>query len=219
MSRIEIQYKVLPAVPNDAPAAAREVAGPPGQEQADPNKPQPFSGDVYDEGDETDPANAYAHLKGEDGTEGWLDHDDDGTVTGWVRTPDGTVYRYTDPQSWAIDVDDAGLRRDGGESAPADGEEIPEGGEADTDGGEPVDEQGDEPEQEADAQVADDDSAMREDGEPAEVTDDGAEGDTDLSADDEVDEESDHMDNRHKRFKFEGKAYELRYETKGPARG
>lgn len=137
----------------------------------DVNKPQPFAGDVYNEGDETDPAASFAHLQGPDGTEAWLDHEPDGTMTGWVRTPNGTVYRYSDPAAWAIDADEAGLKRIGGTmAAAAEGEEPPADDETGdgTGGGAPVD--------------------------------DGV-----------VDEESDHLDNRNKRFAFEGKSYEINY--------
>jgi len=140
-----------------------------GDEHADPNAPQPFSGDVYTEGDETDPAQAFAHLKGEDGTEAWLDHSPQGTIVGWVRTPDGTVYRYSDPAAWAIDADDAGLHKVGGTmggDAPADKPE--------------------------DAEKPSDETPAEDSGEP-------------------VDGEQPGLDNRNKRFSFEGKSYEITY--------
>lgn len=43
---------------------------------------------MYDEGDETDPANAFAAYKGAAGEEAWLDQAPDGTLTGWVRDTD-----------------------------------------------------------------------------------------------------------------------------------
>lgn len=138
-------------------------------EEVDPNAPQPFAGDVYTEGDETDPAQAFAHLKGEDGTEAWLDHDPQGTIVGWVRTPDGTVYRYSDPAAWAIDADDAGLHKVGGTM----------------DGGAPV--EGEEP------------------------TEEPAEEETPAEDGESVDEEEPGLDNRNKRFSFEGKSYEITY--------
>jgi hypothetical protein len=140
--------------------------------EVDPNAPQPFSGDVYTEGDETDPAEAFAHLKGEDGTEAWLDHDPQGTIVGWVRTPDGTVYRYSDPAAWAIDADDAGLHKVGGTM----------------DGGAP-----------AEAETPAEDA-----GEPGEETPPAADGES-------VDGEEPGLDNRNKRFSFEGKSYEITY--------
>ncbi|MFG2865470.1 hypothetical protein [Streptomyces sioyaensis] len=72
---------------------------------------RPWSGDMYDEGDETDPVDAFAAYKGTDGEEAWLDQAPDGTLTGWVRDATGQVWRYTDPDVWAIDVDDAQMSR------------------------------------------------------------------------------------------------------------
>ncbi|WP_370419000.1 hypothetical protein AB8O64_11130 [Streptomyces sp. QH1-20] len=72
---------------------------------------RPWSGDMYDEGDETDPATAFAAYRGADGEEAWLDQAPDGTLTGWVRDATGQVWRYTDPDVWAIDVDDAQMTR------------------------------------------------------------------------------------------------------------
>lgn len=72
---------------------------------------RPWSGDPYDEGDETDPADAFAAYKGAGGEEAWLDQAPDGTLTGWVRDETGQVWRYTDPNVWAIDVDDAPMTR------------------------------------------------------------------------------------------------------------
>ncbi|MFE2157103.1 hypothetical protein ACFW9M_04730 [Streptomyces lydicus] len=72
---------------------------------------RPWSGDMYDEGDETDPAAAFAAYQGTDGEEAWLDQAPDGTLTGWVRDATGQVWRYSDPDVWAIDVDDAQMTR------------------------------------------------------------------------------------------------------------
>ncbi|MEU9699538.1 hypothetical protein [Streptomyces sp. NPDC047981] len=72
---------------------------------------RPWSGDPYDEGDETNPADAFAAYKGPGGEEAWLDQAPDGTLTGWVRDETGQVWRYTDPNTWAIDVDDAPMTR------------------------------------------------------------------------------------------------------------
>ncbi|MFI1201621.1 hypothetical protein ACH4VR_19580 [Streptomyces sp. NPDC020883] len=72
---------------------------------------RPWSGDMYDEGDETDPADAFATYRGIDGEEAWLDQAPDGTLTGWVRDATGQVWRYSDPDVWAIDVDDAHMTR------------------------------------------------------------------------------------------------------------
>lgn len=68
-----------------------------------------WAGDEYTEGDETDPAQARAAFTGEAG-EAWLDRAEDGTLTGWVREPDGTVFRYADVDAWAIDVDGADIQ-------------------------------------------------------------------------------------------------------------
>ncbi|MYW67150.1 hypothetical protein GTY65_24225 [Streptomyces sp. SID8379] len=94
---------------------------------------RPWSGDMYDEGDETDPASAFAAYKGAAGEEAWLDQAPDGTLTGWVRDTGGQVWRYTDPDVWAMDVDDAQMTRthsqadgsSGQESAAAHGGQTP----------------------------------------------------------------------------------------------
>lgn len=83
----------------DAPASAPE------------DDSRPWSGDMYDEGDETDPAAAFAAYRGANGEDAWLDQAPDGTLTGWVRDATGQVWRYTDPDVWAIDVDDAQMTR------------------------------------------------------------------------------------------------------------
>ncbi|MCX4677618.1 hypothetical protein OG413_20310 [Streptomyces sp. NBC_01433] len=100
-----------------------EEAAPPGGSEApedvvgsDPvtgpeDDARPWSGDMYDEGDETDPAAAFAAYQGTDGEEAWLDQAPDGTLTGWIRDATGQVWRYTDPDVWAIDVDDAQMSR------------------------------------------------------------------------------------------------------------
>ncbi|GAA5070957.1 hypothetical protein [Streptomyces similanensis] len=72
---------------------------------------RPWSGDMYDEGDETDPEAAYCAYAGSDGEQAWLDRDPDGTLTGWVRDATGQVWRYTDPDAWATDVDGAQMTR------------------------------------------------------------------------------------------------------------
>lgn len=72
---------------------------------------RPWSGDMYDEGDETDPAQAYAAYTGSNGEQAWLDQAPDGTLTGWVRDSTGQVWRYNDADAWAIDVDDAHMTR------------------------------------------------------------------------------------------------------------
>jgi hypothetical protein len=88
---------------------------------------------VYDEGDETDPAQAYASFSGPAGEQAWLDKAEDGMLTGWVRDETGQVWRYSDPDAWAIDVDDAGMAQTGGAAADdavpgpeaAEGDQLP----------------------------------------------------------------------------------------------
>ncbi|MGG7574100.1 hypothetical protein [Streptomyces sirii] len=96
--------------------APTDGATPADQATADPapgpeDDSRPWSGDMYDEGDETDPSGAFAAYQGADGEEAWLDQAPDGTLTGWVRDATGQVWRYTDPDVWAIDVDDAQMTR------------------------------------------------------------------------------------------------------------
>jgi hypothetical protein len=113
----------VPTPPTPAPAAAPA-----------PDSPQPpvddarqWSGDPYEEGDETDPTQAYSSGKTADGTEAWLDRHTDGTLVGWVRAPDGKVYRYSDPDAWSIDVDDAGITQTTkGDAAPAPADGSPD---------------------------------------------------------------------------------------------
>ncbi|MGW1275500.1 hypothetical protein ACWD4V_00890 [Streptomyces tsukubensis] len=93
-----------PAEPADGSESAAPPAGP--QDDA-----RPWSGGMYDEGDETDPSAAFAAYRGSGGEEAWLDRAPDGTLTGWLRDATGQVYRYTDPDMWAIDVDDAQMTR------------------------------------------------------------------------------------------------------------
>ncbi|GGW95128.1 hypothetical protein [Streptomyces noursei] len=118
------------ASPDDE-ASAADVAEPPEDDAATGSVPapdddsRPWSGDMYDEGDETDPSAAFAAYKGANGEEAWLDQAPDGTLTGWVRDTTGQVWRYTDPDVWAIDVDDAQMART---HSQADGE----GGEAES---------------------------------------------------------------------------------------
>lgn len=110
-----------PADNRAIPEGASTEAPPPAPDDA-----RPWSGDLYDEGDETDPAAAFAAYKGAGGEEAWLNQAPDGTLTGWVRDATGQVWRYNDPDVWAIDVDDAQMTRThsqangGGEEAPAD---------------------------------------------------------------------------------------------------
>ncbi|MEV0487370.1 hypothetical protein AB0I69_43060 [Streptomyces sp. NPDC050508] len=112
------------------PAANDPGAPPPPQELQPPQEDdsRPWAGDVYDEGDETDPTQAYASFAGPSGEQAWLDKAEDGTLTGWVRDETGQVWRYADPEAWAIDVDDAGMS-EVGTSGAAPGAEQPTDGE------------------------------------------------------------------------------------------
>ncbi|NEW73750.1 hypothetical protein [Streptomyces rhizosphaericus] len=89
---------------------------------------RPWSGDMYDEGDETDASAAFAAYKGANGEEAWLDQAPDGTLTGWVRDDVGQVWRYTDPDVWAIDVDDAQMTRTHSQTNRGGGESADHGG-------------------------------------------------------------------------------------------
>ena len=108
-----------PATPTDDPAEGPETEA----------TPTEWAGDLYEEGDESNPDEAFAVFTGGAGLEAWLDRADDGTLTGWVRDPEGSVFRYSDVDAWAIDVRDAGMNRtDPGmageeEGDPAEGEE------------------------------------------------------------------------------------------------
>ncbi|MEE1764407.1 hypothetical protein [Streptomyces sp. SP18BB07] len=72
---------------------------------------RPWAGDMYDEGGESDPADSFSAYTGSDGEQAWLDRAPDGTLTGWVRDSTGQVWRYTDPDAWAVDVDGAHMTR------------------------------------------------------------------------------------------------------------
>ncbi|OEJ21101.1 hypothetical protein [Streptomyces subrutilus] len=118
----------------------KDVAEPPVDDAADPpaddaeapapaaDDARPWAGDMYDEGDESDPANAYTAYTGSAGEEAWLDQAADGTLTGWVRDSTGQVWRYADPDAWAIDVDDAQMTRSHGGDDTADPSNDPAAG-------------------------------------------------------------------------------------------
>ncbi|MFE4581014.1 hypothetical protein [Streptomyces chartreusis] len=100
-----------PAEPPAPEAPPEEEGG--GDPSAAPEQPdddsRPWAGDEYNEGDETDPEGpeAWCAYNGSGGEQAWLDKAPDGTLTGWVRDGDGQVWRYTDPDAWATDVDGA----------------------------------------------------------------------------------------------------------------
>ncbi|MFG2408760.1 hypothetical protein ACGFR8_31340 [Streptomyces brevispora] len=101
----------------EPPAEGSESAAPlPSEEptaevEPPPDDSRPWAGDMYDEGDETDPADSWSAYTGSNGEQAWLDRAPDGTLTGWVRDGTGQVWRYTDPDAWAIDVDGAQMTR------------------------------------------------------------------------------------------------------------
>lgn len=92
-------------------AADEDVSDEEDVEPDDDMEGRQWSGDPYVEGDETDPSQAFAVFTSPDGDEAWLDRAPDGTLTGWVRNAEGEVWRYTDVDAWAVDVDDAGMTR------------------------------------------------------------------------------------------------------------
>lgn len=179
-------------------------------------EPQEWAGDLYDAGDETDPAEAFAVFTGAAGLEGWLDRADDGTLTGWVRDPAGGVYRYSDVDAWAIDVRDSGMSR----TDPGMGVEDPNAeleGEDDAATEDPSELEGEddadpfaEGDDEGDELAVDDDAAD----EVGADTDD-PDPDTDDLADDmdpDEDDDEDDFTSKFKRKGVEGKSYELVFE-------
>ena len=93
-----------------------------------------WSGDLYQEGDETKPEDAFAAFSGSSGEEAWLDRTVDGRLVGWVRDTDGSVWRYSDANAWAVDVDDSGMTRidtvyEAVDESEDDGDGAPEGDE------------------------------------------------------------------------------------------
>ncbi|MFJ3793447.1 hypothetical protein [Kitasatospora sp. NPDC090091] len=103
------------------PRADDAAAAPPTPEAAPPDDGRRWAGDPYDEGDEVlpDDPSVTARFSAQDGEEAWLERSQDGTLTGWLRDPSGQVYRYSDPDAWAVDVDDAGMAPAGGASGPS----------------------------------------------------------------------------------------------------
>ncbi|MFI6142455.1 hypothetical protein ACIBCC_30215 [Streptomyces griseus] len=96
-----------PAAPGQGDGAAQPEEAP--QPPADDSRP--WAGDRYDQGDETDPEAALYGYTGTGDEQAWLDKDLDGTLTGWVRDGTGKVWRYTDVDAWAADVDGAQMTR------------------------------------------------------------------------------------------------------------
>ena len=103
----------------------------------DPDEAE-WAGDLFD-GEPSDPEQAFARFKGENDEEAWLDRAPDGTLTGWVRDMDGKVYRYSDVDAWAVDVDDAGMTRDDEDSEENEPENAEKPGKAPDSKPEPLD--------------------------------------------------------------------------------
>lgn len=97
--------------PADSPPGDEAVEDPAAQPPQPDDDSRPWAGDLYGEGDETDPSQAFAAYGGGDGEEAWLDKAPDGTLTGWVSDATGQVWRYTDADAWATDVDGAQMTR------------------------------------------------------------------------------------------------------------
>ncbi|MFJ5121971.1 hypothetical protein [Kitasatospora sp. NPDC088548] len=126
-----MKYRIaIKASPVD-PSAASEPQPPEPDPEAAPAAPEddarPWAGDPYDEGDETQPDDpaVTAVFGGQADEQAWLERADDGTLTGWVRDGTGQVWRYSDPDAWAIDVDDAKMTPSGADG-PAEPEEEKE---------------------------------------------------------------------------------------------
>ncbi|MFF9192655.1 hypothetical protein [Streptomyces rochei] len=183
-TRFAYSIKALPAQPaGGAPPGPPEPAGDEIQPPAHDDS-RPWAGDAYDEGDETDPANAFAAFTGQDGEEAWLDRAPDGTLTGWVRDATGQVWRYSDDSAWALDVDGAQMQRVS--TTPG----------ADPAGSDPADAPGEQPPAEsADPYAAesDEEDPEAEDPEADPFTEDDADEDPN-AADDEPDEDDPGME-------------------------
>ncbi|MFB7890266.1 hypothetical protein ACFCZ3_19670 [Cellulosimicrobium cellulans] len=120
MTSYTLQKKAAPGLDPAAAAAPEPDALAP-----DAAAKHEWAGDLYENDDVSDPAAAFASFSGVEGEQAWLDRHDDGTLVGWVRDADGSVYRYTDADAWAIDVQDAGMERTDAEqdaAAPEDAE-------------------------------------------------------------------------------------------------
>ncbi|MFI1532056.1 hypothetical protein [Streptomyces griseus] len=100
-----------PAADESAPGQGDGAAQPEEAPQPPADDSRPWAGDRYDQGDETDPEAALYGYTGTGDEQAWLDKDLDGTLTGWVRDGTGQVWRYTDVDAWAADVDGAQMTR------------------------------------------------------------------------------------------------------------
>lgn len=173
-------------------AAAPGGAGSPARPGAVPlDEGRPWAGDLYDEGPVTDPGEAYAAFAdaaGED-VEAWVDRAEDGTLIGWVREGDD-VYRYSDPEAWAIDVDGAGMQM----TAGPEGATAPD---ANLDAGAPVEAEEAEEADSAVDELPDAPVGFDEESDPATTEEDPTddlEDPTDLPSDEVTEEETNPFD-------------------------
>ena len=137
VTRYQLQVKSIGAPPTAGdtsvnPAMMQRTAG------VEMDEGRPWSGEVFEEGATSDPAEAFARFTGEDDTEAWLDKNEDGTLIAWVREGDA-VWRYSDVDAWALDVDGAQMQTAEqappveGEGAEGEGVEDPEAFDAEAD--------------------------------------------------------------------------------------
>lgn len=123
----------------DTPAASPVEDTPPNVGTTDQptgpatNAGQQWAGDpINDRGKITDPEKAFASFSGDQDEKAWLDRAQDGTMTGWVTDSTGQTYRYSDVDAWAVDVDDATMKRTGGTGPDTTGTDETDSGAADT---------------------------------------------------------------------------------------
>lgn len=221
---------IVPAVKYVLEVKAADYPDPatPPETLEDPNPADPgarsWAGDLYEDGDETDPVQARAAFTADDGSEAWLDKHDDGTLVGWVRdATDDSLYRYTDADAWALDVDGAGMTRaddlfsddgdgedtepDEGEDAAADEETKADPADEPTDELDAAEEPDDLPDPDDEASDMPDEADMQL-GDPAE--------DEDLTTDEDAEQRTDELESDDEDFftqmkrKREGKALALR---------
>lgn len=112
MRRVRYQLSVK-SIPGAPPVAGRapNPAMLQRQQNVELDQGRPWSGDPYEEGPVSDPEAAYARFGGDgEDVEAWLDRGEDGTLIGWLREG-GDLYRYSDAEAWALDVDGAQMQR------------------------------------------------------------------------------------------------------------
>ena len=129
-----LQKKNLP-VPDGLPDESTEDALSAEQEVDDGRQ---WAGEPYEGTDAPQgPEGAYSVFTHPNGESAWLDRADDGTLTGWVKANDGTLYQYSDADAWAVDVDGAGMAMVEGQGPTGDAslsdEQSVEDEQADTD--------------------------------------------------------------------------------------